>query len=70
MARAHHPGCWKINADPALRARATVAAAEAMRRWWRDRKLPPMSPHQRYLYRKIREAQGREAALRQVAGSP
>lgn len=70
MARAHHPSVLKINADPVLRARASAAASKAMRRWWQNRKLPPMTPHQRYLYRIIREVAGREAALRQLAGSP
>lgn len=60
----------KINATPALRAKATEAAREGMKRWWDGRRLPPMTPTQRYKYRHIREVAGREEALRLVVGSP
>jgi hypothetical protein len=70
MARARNPGALKINADPVLRARASAAASNGMRRWWASRKLPPMTASQRYKYRLIRERAGRVEALRQVVGSP
>ena len=37
-----------------------------MKRWWDGRRLPPMTPQQRWKYRVIREALGREAALKAV----
>lgn len=57
------------NDDPAVRARATAAARAGMKRWWADRKLPPMTPSQQYQYRHVRELRGREEALRQVVES-
>ncbi|MBS0220101.1 MAG: hypothetical protein JSR91_05095 [Proteobacteria bacterium] len=56
----------RMNADPVLRARINEACREGMKRWWDGKRLPPMTPRQRWKYRQIREALGREAALRAV----
>jgi hypothetical protein len=56
----------RMNADPVMRARISAACREGMRRWWDGRRLPPMTPQQRWKYRVLREAVGREAALRMV----
>lgn len=66
--RPRNPHAVKINADPAMRARVEAAASEAMKRYWAKRKLPPMTAQQRWKYRTIREACGRDEALRQVIG--
>jgi len=67
--RPRNPHAAKINADPAMRAKVEAAASAAMKRWWDGRRLPPMTPAQRWKYRTIREALGRDAALREVVGS-
>lgn len=56
----------RLNADPAFRARINAAAAEGMRRWWADRKLPEMTQQQRWKYRVLREQFGRDVALATV----
>jgi hypothetical protein len=56
----------RMNADPAMRALITEACRAGMKRWWASRKLPPMTPQQRWKYRVIRQALGREAALKAV----
>ena len=56
----------RMNADPATRARISEACRAGMKRWWDGRRLPPMTPQQRWKYRVIREALGREAALKAV----
>ena len=65
--RARH--CRRLNADPVMRARISAGASAGMKRWWDGRRLPPMTPAQRWKYRTIREALGRDEALRQVLGS-
>lgn len=59
----------RMNADPKMRARISEACSEGMKRWWESRRLPAMTPHQRWKYRQIREALGREAALKVVLSS-
>lgn len=56
----------RMNADPILRARIDEACRDGMKRWWDGRRLPPMTRRQRWKYRQLREALGREAALQAV----
>ncbi len=56
----------RLNRDPETRAKITAASSEGMKRWWASRKLPPMTPSQRWKYRTIRELHGRAVALEQV----
>lgn len=66
MSRQSHMA--KLNGDPVMRARISAANSAGMKRWWANKKLPPMTPQQRWKYRTIREAFGRDEALRQVVG--
>lgn len=51
-----------LNATPAQRERMSIG----MKQWWADRKLPEMTPQQRWKYRTIREVAGKTEALRRV----
>jgi hypothetical protein len=67
--RPHKSHAVKTNADPVMRAKVELAASEAMKRWWDGKRLPSMTPRQRWKYRTIREMCGRDVALQQALGS-